>query len=81
MHESLSPSWPSPVIIDYSMRDTADYVAELYSVEEVGPEKLLAEVSFKLPELVTSKGEFIFKELNVHGVIEPMDNEYYRGGD
>ena len=51
------------------MRDTADYVAELFSVEEVGPEKLLAEVSFKLPELVTSKGEFIFKELNVHGVI------------
>ena len=81
VHESLSPSWPSPVIIDYSMRDTADYVAELFSVEEFGPEKLLAEVSFKLPELVTSKGEFIFKELNVHGVIEPMDNEYYRGGD
>jgi hypothetical protein len=51
------------------MRDTADYVAELFSVEDFGPEKLLAEASFKLPELVTSKGEFIFKELNVHGVI------------
>ena len=76
VYESLSPSWPTPVIIDYSMRDTADYVAELFSVEEeLGAEKLLAEVSFKLAELVTSKGEFIFKELNVHGVIQPMDDE------
>ena len=81
VHESLSPSWPSPVIIDYSMKDTADYLAELFSVEDFGPEKLLAEVSFKLPELVTSKGEFIFKELNMHGVIEPMDEEDNHGGD
>ena len=44
------------------MRDTDDYVAELIHVEDFGGgESLLAEVSFKLAELVTSKGEYVFK--------------------
>ena len=72
----MSPSWRSAIVIDYSMRDTDDYVAELFHVEQ-GQESqsvLLADVSFKLAELVTSKGEYIFKPLNCRGVIMPMDD-------
>ena len=76
---SLHPSWQSPIVIDYSMRDTYDYLAELIDTEsDNGVEKVLGEACFKLPELITSKGELIFKELKCHGIIEAMDQDEHQ---
>ena len=71
--DSLHPKWHSPIVIDYSMGDTDDYLAELVDTTADGVEKVLGETYFKLPELITSKGEYVFKELNCHEIIVAMD--------
>ena len=73
VQDSLHPSWRSHIVIDYRIGNSEDYLAELVNTAADGFQKVLGETCFKLPELITSKGEFVQKELNCHGLIVDED--------
>ena len=60
----MQPSWDMPLTIDYSLQDTNFYLAQLIDVQG-DDQKVLAEVRFKLAELITSMGQYIYKELQL----------------
>ena len=74
IYDSLQPNWVTPVIIDYRLNDNDDYVAQLVDCSnEV--ETILGEVTFKLAELITSKGEFIFKPFEMKEIMLELEEE------
>ena len=67
-----SPSWMHPIVIDYCMEETClFYKAELVDSRN-GAETVVAETNFKLAELITSKGQYIFKRLEKKTIEEEL---------
>ena len=65
VEDSLNPPWITPVVIDYSFRNGTDiHEAQLIDTR-LGVETLMGSISFTIAELVTSKGEFLFKKLEL----------------
>ena len=68
---SMQPQWIQSVVIDYSVRDTDFYSAMLIDMDGES-ETVLGEAKFKLAELITSHGEFVFKVLETKDIILEM---------
>ena len=59
-----NPCWQTPISIDYQMEVTDVYIARLVQTLPGGVSpKVIAEAQFNLTELITSKGQYIFKLL------------------
>lgn len=57
-----SPEFQTAIQIDYTLQDADDYEATLLSqIGEDGQEQSVASFYFNLTELITSKGQFVFK--------------------
>jgi len=61
----MYPPWITPVVIDYSFRNGTDNLEAQLIDTHLGVETLLGSVGFKIAELITSKGEFLFKKLEL----------------
>lgn len=77
VENDLRPRWHRPVVIDYSMQDSAlEYVAQLVDTQG-GVENVLAEARFKLAELVTSRSCFVSKQLKVRDRVNLLINKMH----
>lgn len=71
----MNPPWKTPVVIDYFFKDETDvYKAQLVNTYS-GVEEILGAVYFKVSELITSKGEFLFKKLEFSDAKQPKNRE------